>query len=154
VGSIAGAAAIGVAAAIDFNLWLVAFIGFGAFIVCAYNLELFGGAFHNDLSFALFWGAFPLLTGYFAGAGTVRWAAVPAALSAVLLSLAQRRLSSEVRFIRRRAASVSGAIELADGSVEPVTPERLLRGPEAALRALAAASIALAVALVLVRVSA
>src|SRR5438105_3022598 len=49
-GSIAGATAIGIAAAADFDLWLLAFIAFGAFVVCAYNLELFGGRVHNDLS--------------------------------------------------------------------------------------------------------
>ena len=30
----------------------------GAFIVVAYNLELFGGRFHGDFWFALAWGAF------------------------------------------------------------------------------------------------
>ena len=151
-GSILGATAIGIAAAADFDLWLLAFIAFGAFIVCAYNLELFGGRLHNDLSFALFWGGFPLLTGYFASAETIRGEAVLAALFATLFSLAQRRLSAEVRKVRRRATSVAGTLELDDGRVEELTAERLLRGPEAALRALAAASIALAVALVLMRV--
>jgi hypothetical protein len=153
-GSIVGAAAIGVALAVAFDLWLIAFVACGAFIVCAYNLELFGGRLHNELSFGLFWGAFPLLTAYFAGGGTIRWAGVLAALFAALLSLAQRRLSSEVRYVRRRTAAVVGTIELADGGVEQLTAERLLRGPEAALRVLAAAAVALAVALVLVRVSA
>jgi hypothetical protein len=153
VGSIVGATAIGIAAAVDFDLWLLAFIDFGAFVVCAYNLELFGGRLHNDLSFALFWGGFPLLTGYFAGAETIRGGAVLAALFATLLSLAQRRLSAEVRKVRRRATSVSGTLELDDGHVEQLTSESLLRGPEAALQALAAASIALAVALVVLRVS-
>jgi hypothetical protein len=67
--SIAGAIGIGIGVAIDFDLWLLPFIGFGGFIVCAYNLELFGGRFHRDLWFALAWGAFPLLTGYFTAAG-------------------------------------------------------------------------------------
>ena len=153
VGSIVGATVIGIAAAVDFDLWLLAFIGFGAFVVCAYNLELFGGRLHNDLSFALFWGGFPLLTGYFAGAETIRGGAVLAALFATLLSLAQRRLSAEVRKVRRRAISVAGTLELDDGRVEQLTPEALLRGPEATLQALVAASIALAVALVVLRVS-
>ena len=47
--------------------WLLAFVAFGAFIVVAYNLELFGGAFHSDLWFALAWGAFPVLTGVLRG---------------------------------------------------------------------------------------
>ncbi len=40
----------------------------GAFLVVAYNLELFGGRFHNDLWFALAWGAFPALTGFWVNA--------------------------------------------------------------------------------------
>ena len=153
VASIVGATAIGIAAAVDFDLWLLAFIGFGAFVVCAYNLELFGGRLHNDLSFALFWGGFPLLTGYFAGAETIRGGAVLAALFATLLSLAQRRLSAEVRKVRRRATSVAGTLELRDGGREPVTPETRTDAPEEALRAMTRAVIALAVALVVLRLA-
>ena len=69
-GSIAGAVGIGIAAAIAWWPWLLAFVAFGGFIVVAYNLELFGGAFHSDLWFAVAWGAFPLLTAYAAAAET------------------------------------------------------------------------------------
>jgi hypothetical protein len=48
--------------------WLLVFVAFGAFVVCAYNLELLGSRVHNDAWFALTWGGFPLLTGYFAAA--------------------------------------------------------------------------------------
>ena len=51
--SIAGAVAIGAVTAVEVDLWLLAFVAFGGFIVCAYNLELFGGRFHNDAWFAL-----------------------------------------------------------------------------------------------------
>ncbi len=62
--SILGAVGIGIAGAVTFDLWLLVFVAFGVFIVVAYNLELFGGFFHNAAVFALAWGAFPLLTGY------------------------------------------------------------------------------------------
>jgi hypothetical protein len=151
--SIGAACAIGIAGAIAFEPWLVAFIAAGAFIVCAYTLELFGGRLHTDASFALGWGAFPLLTGYFAAAERLEAGAIGAAAFAALLSLAQRRLSSRVRMLRRRAISVSGAIELKDGRSEPMTRESLLAAPEAALRAMTAATVALAIALVLLRVA-
>src|SRR5881409_4014751 len=48
--------------ALAWGLWLLAFVAAGGFLVCAYNLELFGGRFHSDRWFALAWGAFPLLT--------------------------------------------------------------------------------------------
>ena len=51
--SIAVAIGIGIAGAIAFDLWLLAFVAAGAFIVFAYNLELFGGRLHTDVWFAL-----------------------------------------------------------------------------------------------------
>jgi hypothetical protein len=151
--SIAAACAIGIAGAIAFEPWLAAFVVFGGFVVVAYNLELFGGRFHSDLWFALTWGAFPLLTAYFAAAGTLEAEALLAAAFAALLSLAQRRLSSLVRMLRRRATAVSGTIELREGTREAITRESLIAAPEAALRALTAATVALAVALVVLRAS-
>jgi hypothetical protein len=152
VASIAGAVAIGIASALAWTPWLVPFIGFGAFIVVAYNLELFGGRFHNDLWFALAWGAFPLLTGYFVVAEELRAEAIVASAFAALLSHAQRLLSTPVRFVRRRVKNVSGTIELVDGAREPVTAETLLGAPERVLQVLAAATVTLATALVLFRV--
>jgi hypothetical protein len=149
--SIAGAVAIGIASALAWTPWLLPFIAFGGFIVVAYNLELFGGRFHNDLWFALSWGAFPLLTGYFVVAEELRVEALLASAFAALLSHAQRLLSTPVRFVRRRVRTVSGTIELVDGAREPVTAETLLRTPERALQVLAAATVALAAALVLFR---
>lgn len=153
VASVAGAVAIGIVGAAFVGPWLLAFVAAGAFIVVAYNLELFGGRFHGDVWFALSWGAFPVLTGYFAAAGTLGAAAFAAALFALLLSLAQRRLSTFVRDLRRRVARVTGSLERADGSSEEMTREKLVESSEAALRALAGSTVALAVALVIMRVS-
>ena len=151
--SIGAACAIGIAGAIAFEPWLLAFVAVGAFVVCAYNLELLGGRLHTDSWFAVAWGALPLLTGYFAAAERLEAGAIVAAAFAALLTLAQRRLSSRVRMLRRRATGVSGTIELKDGRREPITRESLIDAPEAALRALTAATVALAVALVLLRVA-
>jgi hypothetical protein len=49
--SISGAAAIGIAVAVSRTLWLLVFVAVGAFLVVAYNLELFGGRFHGGLWF-------------------------------------------------------------------------------------------------------
>ena len=150
--SIALAVAIGIAGALAWWPWLFAFVVFGGFIVVAYNLELFDGRFHSDLWFALAWGSFPLLTAYAAAAETITRVAVVAAVFAGLLSFAQRRLSTPIRMVRRRVRTVSGALELDDGQVVPVTAELLTRRTEEALQALTGATIALAVALVLLRV--
>jgi hypothetical protein len=153
VASIAAAAGIGIFGALTVSAWIGVFVAAGVFIVVAYNLELFGGRFHGDLWFAAAWGAFPALTGYFAAAETLTLAALLAALYGLALSLAQRRLSTWVREVRRRVAHVVGTVERTDGSVEDVTKETLLAPAEGALRALAAATVALAVALVMMRLS-
>jgi hypothetical protein len=149
--SISGAIAIGIASALAWTLWLFPFIAFGAFIVLAYNLELFGGLLHNGFWFAVAWGALPLLSGYFVVAEELRTEAVLAAIFAALLSHAQRVLSTPVRFARRRVATVSGSIELVDGTREPIVPTTLFAAPERALQILAAATVALAAALIALR---
>ena len=149
--SIGGAVAIGAYASIAYTAWLAPFVVAGGFIVCAYNLELFGGSFHSDAWFAIAWGAFPLLTAYLAAAERMTAAALIAAVFAAFLSLAQRHLSTQVRSVRRRVVSVDGSIELAGGIREPVTRETLTRAPEAALRAMTVAVLALAVALLVLR---
>jgi hypothetical protein len=153
VSSIAGAVTIGLVSAAAFTWWLLPFVAFGAFIVAAYNLELFGGRFHGDLWFALAWGAFPLLAAYLAAAERLTLDAGLAGLFAALLSLAQRRLSTQVRTVRRKVMQVSGSLRLADGSEEPLGPETLTKAPEDALRALTAAVTALAAALVVLRLA-
>jgi hypothetical protein len=150
---LAAAAGIGIAGAVSFNLWLLLFVAAGAALVPVYNLELFGGAIHNGAGFALAWGAFPLLTGYFACAGTISWVALLAACYAALTSYVQRVLSTPVRHLRRRVAAVAGTIELRDGGREPVTRESLAAAPERALKVLAAANVALAAALLVLRLA-
>jgi hypothetical protein len=152
-GSLAIAAAIGVAVAVHTSLWLLAFVAVGAFIAVAYNLELFGGRLHGDPWFSLAWGSFPVLAAYVAAAETIRAEALFAAAFAGLLSHAQRRLSTPVRLVRRRARSVSGRIELVDGTVMEIGPETFTAESERALQAIAAAVVALALALVLLRVT-
>lgn len=114
--SIGGAVAIGIAAALAWTPWLLLFVAAGAFLVVAYNLELFGGAFHSDLWFGLAWGAFPVLTAYFVTAERLRATAILGAGFALVTSLAQRTLSTEVRGIRRRETgdpSVLDPLEMA-----------------------------------------
>jgi hypothetical protein len=149
--SIAVAAGIGIVGAVTVNAWIGAFAAVGAFIVIAYNLEWFGGRFHGDLWFPLAWGAFPLLTAYFATAETLGLAACVGAVFAVATSAAQRRLSTPVRDLRRRVARVSGTVERRDGTKEELTADRLIAPSEGALRALTVGIVALAFSLVIMR---
>jgi hypothetical protein len=111
VAGVATATVLGVYACITWTWLLAPFVVAGAFIVVAYNLELFGGAFHSTLWFALAWGALPLLAAYVVEAETLRAEAVAAALYAALLSYAQRLLSTQVRSARRQEGTVHRELE-------------------------------------------
>jgi len=150
---LAAAVAIGVAGINRVGVVLVPFLVVGPLLVVAYNAELFGGVIHTDAGFAAAWGAFPLLTGYVAQAGTLRPAALLGAVAAFALSSAQRSLSTPARLVRRRVTSVEGSMTMADGRVQPVDDRTLLAPLEQALRALSWATVALAAALVVARVS-
>jgi hypothetical protein len=146
--SILGACAVGVVGAVTFEAWLALLIPIGLFLVLGYNLELAGGRFHSDLWFGLAWGGFPVLCGYAAVAGEVRDVTVLAAAFAVQLSLAQRVLSSHVRYVRRRVTAVRGELERTDGSTEPLDARRLTAPAEAGLRLLSLATVVLAATMI------
>ncbi len=85
----------------DHKPWFPWLMFFGAFIVAAYNLELFRGFFHNMFWFCVAWGAFPFVCGFLVndgrdinsliiGGGFCFWAA-----------FCQRVLSTRARYIRR-----------------------------------------------------
>jgi hypothetical protein len=133
--SVGVAVAIGVAVGLDRTLWIVPLVVLGAALVPVYNLELLGGRAHTDVGFALAWGAFPVVTAYVAQTGTLRGEALLAALWATLLSLAQRRLSTPARRLRRSR-------EPGPGDLAPL---------EDALRLLTGATVVLALALVVLR---
>ena len=136
VAALAGASAIGVWAATQWGYGLLAFVAAGAFIVPAYNLEWFGGRLHNAWGLALAWGAFPVLTAYFAQSDDLRLPVFAAAGFAAALILVQHALSTPVRRARRERGSLDG--------VEPM---------ERALRILPWANILLAAALVSARLT-
>jgi len=149
--TLTGAAAVGVYAAVTISLTLLPFIAVGVFLVLAYDLEWFGGAFHSDFWFAAAWGAFPAATGYWVNALTVRVPGVLAVLACFALSIAQRRLSTPVRELRRRTVSVSGEQRLRDGRVIPLDAGALAAPLDRALGACALAVTLLAIALVVLR---
>ncbi len=149
--SLAGAVGIGVAGAITISPWLAPLVAIGAFLVVAYNLELFGGRVHDDTWFALAWGGFPAFTGYFVNALQVRPAGVLVAAACTLLSVAQRRLSTPVRELRRRTAEIHGTQRLTTGETRPLDAETVAAPLEGALRALWVAVVVLAIGAVAAR---
>jgi hypothetical protein len=151
VAGLGGAVALGIAGTLRVGWPLIPFLVVGPVLVVAYNAELFGGIVHTDAGFAAAWGAFPLLTAYVAQTGTVSAGSLLAGAAAFGLSAAQRSLSTPARMLRRRTASVTGSISLADGTVLGLDAERLLRPLERALRAMSWSVVLLAAALAIAR---
>jgi hypothetical protein len=148
---VGGACAIGVVGAVTVSWTLIPLVLAGAFLVVAYNLELLGGRFHTDAAFALAWGGFPALTGFWVCALRFEAPGLLVAAACVALSLAQRRLSTPVRELRRRTVAVSGEQRLADGTTIELSPARLAAPLDGALRALSLAMVLLAAGLVVLR---
>lgn len=149
--SLAGAVGLGIAGLGRVGPGLLVFIAVGAVLTCGYNLELLGGRLHNDVTFAASWGAFPVLTAYYAQAERLGWPALAGAAGAYFLSNAQRALSTPARTFRRRTAAVEGTVVLLDGERRRVDVPFLLAPLEAALKALTVAVVGFAVALVATR---
>ena len=153
VAGLAGALALGVVGVSQVGWTLIPFMVSGPILVIGYNAELFGGLMHTDFGFAAGWGAFPVLTGYVAQAGTLALAPVLAAVGAFALSAAQRRLSTPARNIRRRALGVEGSITFGDGRTVPISADALIQPLEGALRATSWAIILLAAAMAVARLT-
>jgi hypothetical protein len=146
--TLGGASIVGLIGTLVVGWSLLPWVVVGVALVLTYNLEWGGRVVHNDVGFALGWGAFPVLVGA-AAQGGVNRAVVVAAGFAVFMSLAQRRLSTAVRALRRRAATVDGEIVWHDGTRSRLDAVSMTRPAEAALLFMAGAHILLALALVL-----
>jgi len=144
---LAGAVALGLAGVPVIGWGLLLFIALGVLFVFAYNLELLGGHMHGDFWFALSWGAFPVLTAYFAQTASVSLAALAMAAAAFALSYGQRALSTPARSLRRRTRAVSGTVTMTDGSEVALDEAALLQPLEKALRAFSWGVVALAAGL-------
>jgi hypothetical protein len=153
---LSGAGAIGIAGVFVVSASLIPLVALGVFLVVVYNLELFGGRFHTDFWFAAAWGAFPALTGWWSNALGIdsvgdALAGAGAILGCFWLSVAQRRLSTPVRELRRRTISVHGEQQLADGTTRELSSASLAAPLDGALRALSLALPLLAAGLVALR---
>lgn len=147
IGGFAGAVALALAGAFVMSPWIVAWALAGVVLAAGYALE-WDRRLHSDLGFALAWGGFPVLAGYWAQAESLAPEAAVAAAGAVLVSLAQRGLSTPARFVRRAASEGAHAeLRLHDGRTERWGQERLLGTWEQPLRYLGAGVVLLALAL-------
>jgi hypothetical protein len=147
VTSLLGALAIGVAGVVTVSVWLAPLVLAGGLFLPAYNLELARGRFHSDLWFAVGWGAFPAFTGYFANAGKVALPGLLIAGGCLAMSVAQRRLSSPARELRRGTRAIRGVRMRSDGCSEELSLSGLLAPLDGALAALSLSVVVTACAL-------
>ncbi len=143
------AVGLGIAGVTQVGVGLLAFIALGVLFVVVYNLELLGGRLHGDIWFSLSWGAFPVVTAYFAQTGRLSLSALAVAAAAYALSYGQRSLSTPARLLRRRSSAVAGSVTLTDGTLIDLDQRALLKPLELALRAFSWGVVALAIGLAL-----
>lgn len=148
-GGIAAASLVAILGAVLLSPWTVAWAAVGVLLMVGYTLE-WHRLLHSDLGFALAWGGFPVLVGYWAQAERLAVAPLLVAIAATLLSLAQRALSTPARYVRREAPSAHVVFEGSDGG-ESWARERLLATWELPLKLLAAVAVTLAAGLLAMR---
>lgn len=137
-GGLGAAGVVAAAGAVVISVWVLAWAAVGILLAAGYALE-WSSWLHSDLGFALAWGAFPVLVGYWAQAESISAAAVVAAAAATVLSLAQRALSTPARRLRRQG--------LPEGIPAGLRSE-MLETWERPLRLLVAAHVVVALGLV------
>ncbi len=157
-----GAFTIGALVGLAQTWWILPCIAFGGFIALAYDLEWFKGSFHTDGWFALAWGSFPVITAYLAQARTLTIPILIVALAAMYYSLAQRKLSTQSRFFRRKVTWMEGQYSLEErpegkksylwpADAKPIKKETIIGPVDLALKYMTWAIVALAVGLVVLR---
>ena len=155
VASIAGAVSIGVFVGLKETIWVFPCIIFGGFIVFAYTLELGPKRFfHRDEWFGFAWGAFPVITAYIAQTHTVSPVIILVAGACLLYSMAQRVLSLQARFWRRKVAELCGTYRVPDNATweqNYILQKQDIIGPaEVALKFMTWTVVAAAIGLLLI----
>jgi hypothetical protein len=156
--SILAALVIGFLIGVRETMWVWPCMVFGALIVFAYNLEwppegaiLPAGFFHRDEWFGIAWGAFPAITAYVAQTGTLNIDILLLAFACWGYSMAQRKLSLQARFWRRKVGHVAGdyAIRKPNNGYEwgKITIGTIIGPAEVALKLLNLAIVAIAAGL-------
>jgi hypothetical protein len=100
LGAMAATIVVAAIGSAEVSPWVFAWAAAGVLLAVGYALEW--PVVHTDLGFAIAWGAFPVVVGYWAQTGAVSLPIVIVSAAATLLSLAQRALSTPARFVRRK----------------------------------------------------
>ncbi len=144
---VAASALIAVLGVILLSPWTAAWAVVGVTLMLGYTLG-WHRWLHTNLMFAVAWGGFPVLVGYWSQTQEVTLAPVVIAVAATLLSLAQRALSTPARHVRRRAPTAALILGGVDNEVNWSTAQ-VLATWETPLKLLSGAVVMLALGLLL-----
>jgi len=111
---VAASVLVGAYLALTINPILLAWIPPSAFVILAYNMELFKGRFHNATTFALGWGGIPTLGSFFLQTMTINLAATLLAAPIVAFSFAiwtlTHSLRQQIEGLQEMAGKVDGDV--------------------------------------------
>lgn len=110
--TLAAAYAIGIYYIVYFVPLLAPIAALEGFFLLAYNLELFGGRFHNNFWFAVSWGVLPALAGYIMQTNSLGIVAAAVASCTGLASYAEIRLSRPYKELARNGRDPGRARKL------------------------------------------
>jgi hypothetical protein len=130
-------------------LVLLGFILLETFFLFAYNIDLSGGRFHTDLSFAFSWGALPVLISHYTNALTIGLDAVLVALAMAATAALEINLSRWCKDYRRRSPITE--IRFTDSTTLSLSTSQLIARPEKSLKMIVVAVDLIAIGLLVHR---
>ena len=150
VGGLLGSLAVAAIGAVRLSPWVLAWAGVGVLLAAGYGLEK-PAALHTSLGFALAWGGFPVLVGFWAQTMTMTIAAVLVAGAVTLISMVQRTLSTPARYVRRNTEKAEMTLFQGERE-ERWDEEKILATWERPLRLLVWFMVSLAAGLLMTKV--
>jgi hypothetical protein len=149
VGGLLGSLVVAAIGAIRLSPWVLAWAVIGVLLAAGYGLEK-PAALHTSLGFALAWGGFPVLVGFWSQTKTISVGAVVVAGAATLMSMVQRTLSTPARYVRRNTEKAELTL-FREGNEDRWDEARILATWERPLRLLAWFMVALAAGLLVTK---
>lgn len=150
VGGLLASLVVAAIGAVRLSPWVLAWAVVGVLLASGYGLEK-PAALHTSLGFALAWGGFPVLVGFWAQTQAITVGAVAVAAAATLISMVQRTLSTPARHVRRNTDQAEMILSRGT-SAEKWDEEKILATWERPLRLLVWFMVTLAAGMLIAKI--
>jgi hypothetical protein len=150
VGGLLASLVVAAIGAVRLSPWVLAWAVAGVLLAAGYGLEK-PAALHTSLGFALAWGGFPVLVGFWAQTQAITVGAVAVAAAATLISMVQRTLSTPARHVRRNTDQTEMILSRGT-SAEKWDEEKILATWERPLRLLVWFMVTLAAGMLIAKI--